>query len=50
MNKLEKLYIIIDNSKELGVKLGDDVLCQTSELEEEIIKKERLPLITERRQ
>jgi len=24
MNKLEKLYNIIDNSKELGVTLGDD--------------------------
>ena len=44
MTHFEKLYSIIDNSKELGVKLGDDVLRQTSELEEEITKKEELPL------
>ena len=40
MTKLEKLYSIIENSKELGLQLGDDVLRQTSELEENIIKKE----------
>ena len=47
MTKLEKLYSIIENSKELGVQLGEDVLRQTSELEEEIIKKEILPVLTE---
>lgn len=50
MNKLEKLYSIIDNLKELGVKLGDDALRQTNEQEEEIIKKEGLPLATEKMQ
>jgi|WetSurMetagenome_2_1015567.scaffolds.fasta_scaffold21591_3 hypothetical protein len=47
MTKLEKLYSIIENSKELGLQLGDDVLRQTSELEENIIKKEILPVLTE---
>ena len=47
MTKLEKLYSIIENSKELGLQLGEDVLRQTSELEENIIKKEILPVLTE---
>lgn len=47
MTKLEKLYSIIENSKELGLQLGEDVLRQTSELEEDIIKKEILPVLTE---
>jgi len=45
MNKLSKLYQILENSKELGLKLNDDVLKQTNELEEELIKKEILPII-----
>jgi hypothetical protein len=49
MNKLQKLYSIIDNPKELEVKLCDDTLHQTSEREEEI-KKEEYPLITEKMQ
>jgi hypothetical protein len=48
MYKLKKLYSIIDYSKELGVKLGDDVLRQTGVLEKEIIKKEILPVVTEK--
>lgn len=47
MTKLQKLYSIIANSKELGLELGEDVLRQTNELEEDIIKKEILPVLTE---
>ena len=45
MSKLSKLYQILENSEELGLKLNDDVLKQTNELEEELIKKEVLPII-----
>ena len=38
MTKLEKIYSIIENSKEVGVKLTKDVLQQVEELEEGIIK------------
>ncbi len=48
MTKLQKLYSTIQNLKELGLELGDDLLKQTSELEQEIIKKEILPVVTER--
>lgn len=41
MTKLEKLYSIIDNSYDVGVKLPKDVLKQVNELEEKIIKDER---------
>ncbi len=34
MTKLEKLYSIIDNSRDLGVRLNNDVLHQVEELEE----------------
>lgn len=34
MTKLEKLYSIIENSREVGVKLSKDVLQQVEELEE----------------
>ena len=43
MTKLQKLYSTIQNLKELGLELGDDLLKQTSELEQEIIKNEILP-------
>lgn len=33
MTKLEKLYSIIENSKDVGVKLTKDVLHQMEELE-----------------
>lgn len=48
MNKLEKLYSTIQNLKELGLELGEDLLKQTNELEQEIIKKEILPVISEK--
>ena len=43
--KLEKLYSIIENSREVGVKLSKDVLQQVEELEEGIIKEEILPAL-----
>jgi hypothetical protein len=48
MTKLEKLYSTIQNLKELGLELGEDLLKQTNELEQEIIKKEILPVISEK--
>ncbi|MBQ9237303.1 MAG: hypothetical protein IJ183_05250 [Prevotella sp.] len=45
MTKLEKLYSIIENSREVGVKLNKDVLQQVEELEEGIIKDEILPAL-----
>lgn len=45
MTKLEKLYSIIENSREVGVKLNKDVLQQVEELEEGIIKEEILPAL-----
>ena len=42
MTKLEKLYSIIEKSREVGVKLSKDVLQQVEELEEGIIKEEIL--------
>ncbi|MEN6552285.1 MAG: hypothetical protein ABFC34_05285, partial [Methanobacterium sp.] len=48
MTKLEKLYSTIHNLKELGLELGEDLLKQTNELEHEIIKKEILPVISEK--
>ncbi|MBR0201326.1 MAG: hypothetical protein IJQ44_02560 [Bacteroidaceae bacterium] len=46
MSKLEKLYSIIENSREVGVKLTKEVLQQVEELEEEIIKEEILPALS----
>jgi hypothetical protein len=48
MTKLEKLYSTIQNLKELGLELGEDLLKQTNELEQDIIKKEILPVISEK--
>ena len=45
MTKLEKLYSIIENSREVGVKLNKDVLQQVEEMEEDIIKEEILPAL-----
>jgi len=42
MTKLEKLYSIIENSRDVGVKLPKGVLQQVEELEEGIIKEEIL--------
>lgn len=47
MSKLSKLYAMITNAKELGINLGEDVYKQTDQLEEEIIKKEILPVVTQ---
>lgn len=46
MTKLEKLYSIIENSKDVGVKLPKDVIRQVEELEEGIIKEEILPALS----
>lgn len=42
MTKLEKLYSLIENSREVGVKLSKDVLLQVEELEKSIMKERRL--------
>ena len=47
MTKLEKLYSIIENSRDVGVKLTKDVLQQVEELEEKIIKDEILPALSQ---
>lgn len=46
MTKLEKLYSIIENSRDVGVKLPKEVLQQVEELEENIIKEEILPALS----
>ena len=46
MTNLEKLYSIIVNSREMGVKLPEDVIQQVEELEENIIKEEILPALS----
>lgn len=48
MSKLAKLYTMIANAKELGIKLGPEVYQQTDKLEEDIIKKEILPVVKDR--
>lgn len=45
MSKLSKLYQILENSEELGLKLNEEVIKQTNELEEELIKNEILPIV-----
>ena len=45
MTKLDKLYSTIKNLEELGIELPADVLKQTAELEESLIKKEILPVV-----
>ena len=45
MSKLSKLYSMISNAEELGIELGEHVYKQTDQLEEELIKKEILPVI-----
>lgn len=47
MTKLEKLYSIIENSKDVGVTLPDEVIRQVEEMEEDIIKEEILPALSE---
>lgn len=46
MTKLEKLYSIIGNSRDVGVKLPKGMLQQVEELEEGIIKEEILPALS----
>lgn len=46
MTKLEKSYSIIENSRDVGVKLPEDVIRQVEELEENIIKDEILPSLS----
>lgn len=46
MTKLEKLYSIIENSRDVGVKLPEEVIQQVEELEENIIKLEILPALS----
>ena len=46
MTKLEKLYSIIENSRDVGVRLPEDVIRQVEELEENIIKDEILPALS----
>lgn len=46
MSKLEKLYSIIENSREVGVQLPEGVIQQVEELEEKIIKEEILPSLS----
>lgn len=48
MTKLEKLYNSIQTLKELGATLPEELIAQTNKLEEEIIKKEILPVVTEK--
>ena len=48
MTKLQKLYSTIQNLKELGLELGEDLLKQTSDLEQDIIKNEILPVLSEK--
>lgn len=38
----------MDNLKELGLKINDDLIDEVNKLEEEIIKKEILPVLTEK--
>ncbi len=48
MTKLNKLYNTILSLKELGLELGEDLLRQTEELEQDIIKNEILPVISDK--
>lgn len=47
MSQLSKLYQTMANLKELGLKINDDLIEEVNKLEEEIIKKEILPILTE---
>ena len=43
--KLEKLYSIIENSKDLELELTEEVIRKINETEESIIRNEILPII-----
>lgn len=47
MTKLEKLYSIIENSRDVGVELPEGVIQQVEKLEEGIIKEEILPIVSQ---
>jgi hypothetical protein len=47
MTQLEKLYQSIQNLKELGVQLPDKLIEETNRVEEEIIKKDIIPVLAE---
>lgn len=47
MTKLEKLYQLITYSKELGLSLNEEMLQQADQLEEELIKNEVIPRLSE---
>lgn len=47
MTKLEKLYSIIENSNDVGIKLPQDVIQQVEELEDSLIKQEILPALSD---
>lgn len=45
---MSKLYQTMANLKELGLKINDDLIDEVNKLEEEIIKREILPVLTEK--
>lgn len=47
MTKLEKLYQSISNFKELGLALNEEMLQKADQLEEELIKNEVIPRLSE---
>ena len=46
MSRLSKLYQTMDNLRDLGLSINEDLIQEANELEEEIIKKEILPVLT----
>lgn len=46
MNRLDKLYNTMENLHELGLTINEDLEKEVNALEEEIIKKEILPILT----
>lgn len=46
MTKLEMLYQTLQNMRDLGLEIDNDLLMQTSKLEEKLIKEEVLPSLT----
>lgn len=46
MSRLSKLYETMRNLKDLGLSINEDLIQEANELEEEIIKKEILPVLT----
>ncbi len=44
-SNLETLYQFIESSKKLGIELPDNILKQTAEMEEKLIRKDVLPVL-----